>query len=48
MENDHRVAFTSEQAKALAEFLAVVVKEGLTYKVVNNDYGWEVYLLGGW
>jgi|WetSurMetagenome_2_1015567.scaffolds.fasta_scaffold01970_10 hypothetical protein len=48
MNTKHYVRFSNVEVVAMAKFLAAIVKEGLTYSIVEDIGGWEVHLLGGY
>ena len=38
--------FNESQAAAKAEFVSVLIKEGIVFVVVNSYKGWEIRLTG--
>lgn len=45
----HQIDFNRDEEgmKALAVFIAQIVREGITYKIVNHDASVSVEILGG-
>jgi hypothetical protein len=44
---DHEFEFSEGQAVEMAAFVSEIVRQGVTYKVINFSGGWRIELLGG-
>jgi hypothetical protein len=44
----HTIMFKRSEARRLAKFLCVLIKEGVTFKLRQDAFGWEVELTGGY